>query len=65
MVAAQEQDLDAIAAEILAVPDGTLDDFTVARKTEGQALKALVEQRLKGVSTEVIGVRVHMSEVLR
>ena len=46
VMAAQEQDLDAIAAEILAALDGTLDDFIVARETEGQALKALIEQRL-------------------
>ncbi|EKO4400134.1 YicC family protein [Escherichia coli] len=46
VMAAQEQDLDAITAEILAALDGTLDDFIVARETEGQALKALIEQRL-------------------
>ncbi len=45
--------LDAIAAEILAALDGTLDDFIVARETEGRALKALIEQRLEGVSAEV------------
>ena len=49
-MAAGEQDLDAIAAEILAALDGTLDDFIVARETEGQALKAMIEQRLEGVS---------------
>ena len=44
VMAAQEQDLDAIAAEILAALDGTLDDFIIARETEGQALKVLIEQ---------------------
>ncbi|MFP1455493.1 YicC/YloC family endoribonuclease [Escherichia coli] len=34
VMAAQEQDLDAIAAEILAALDGTLDDFIVARETQ-------------------------------
>jgi uncharacterized protein (TIGR00255 family) len=53
VMAAQEQDLDAIAAEILSALDGALDDFIVSRETEGQALKALIEQRLEGVSTEV------------
>lgn len=57
VMAAQEQDLDAIAAEILAALDGTLDDFIVARETEGQALKALIEQRLEGVTAEVVKVR--------
>jgi uncharacterized protein (TIGR00255 family) len=64
-MAAQEQDLDAIAAEILAALDGTLDDFIIARETEGQALKALIEQRLEGVSTEVAKVRAHMPEILQ
>ena len=35
-MAAGEQDLDAIAAEILAALDSTLDDFIVARETEGR-----------------------------
>ena len=64
-MAAQEQDLDAIAAEILAALDGTLDDFIVARETEGQALKALIEQRLEGVTAEVVKVRSHMPEILQ
>ena len=65
VMAAQEQDLDAIAAEILAALDGTLDDFIIARETEGQALKALIEQRLEGVTAEVVKVRSHMPEILQ
>ena len=65
VMAAGEQDLDAITAEILAALDGTLDDFIVARETEGQALKAMIEQRLEGVSAEVAKVRAHMPEVLQ
>ncbi|VFS70221.1 YicC-like family, N-terminal region [Raoultella planticola] len=42
VMAAQEQDLDAIAADILSALNGALDDFIVARETEGQALKALI-----------------------
>lgn len=61
----EEIDLDAIAAEILAALDGTLDDFIVARETEGQALKALIEQRLEGVTAEVVKVRSHMPEILQ
>ncbi len=64
VMAAKEQDLDAIAADILAALDGALDDFIVARETEGQALKALIEQRrLEGVSGEVAKVRAHMPEI--
>jgi uncharacterized protein (TIGR00255 family) len=64
VMAAQEQDLDAIAAEILSALDGALDDFIVSRETEGQALKALIEQRLEGVSTEVKKC-VQMPEILQ
>jgi uncharacterized protein (TIGR00255 family) len=63
VMAAQEQDLDAIAAEILSALNGALDDFIVARETEGQALKALIEQRLEGVTAEVAKVRAHMPEI--
>lgn len=65
VMSAQEQDLDTIAAEIIMALDGALDDFIVARETEGQALKALIEQRLEGVSAEVVNVRTHMPEVLK
>ena len=64
VMSAQEQDLDTIAAEIIMALDGALDDFIVARETEGQALKTLIEQRLEGVSAEVTKVRSHMPEVL-
>ncbi|NDJ55562.1 YicC family protein [Enterobacteriaceae bacterium 4M9] len=65
VMAAEEQDLDAIAAEILAALDGTLDDFVVARETEGQALKSLIEQRLEGVSSEVAKVRAQLPDVIK
>ena len=65
VMSAQEQDLDAIAAEIITALDGALDDFIVARETEGKALKSLIEQRLEGVSAEVAKVRTHMPEVLK
>ena len=45
--------------------NGALDDFIVARETEGQALKALIEQRLDGVTAEVAKVRAHMPEILQ
>lgn len=65
VMAAGEQDTDAITTEILGALDGALDDFIEARETEGQALKAMIEQRLEGVSAEVIKVRAHMPEVLQ
>lgn len=46
VMSAQEQDLDAISAQLLQALDGALDDFIAARESEGTALKALIEQRL-------------------
>lgn len=65
VMSAQEQDLDAIAVEIIAGLEGALDDFILARETEGQALKSLIEQRLEGVSGEVAKVRQHMPEIVK
>ena len=65
VMAAEEQDLDAISAELLSALDAALDDFIAARETEGAALKSLIEQRLEGVSTEVTKVRAQMPDVLK
>ncbi|MCU5773513.1 YicC family protein [Erwiniaceae bacterium BAC15a-03b] len=65
VMSAKEQDLDAITAELLKALDGAIDDFIIARETEGNALKAMIEQRLEGVSTEVAKVRTQMPEVVK
>ncbi|ROR04855.1 YicC/YloC family endoribonuclease [Erwinia sp. JUb26] len=65
VMSAEEQDLDAISAQLLTLLDGAIDDFITARETEGAALKTLIEQRLEGVSTEVSKVRTHMPDVLK
>ncbi|MGJ3438058.1 YicC/YloC family endoribonuclease [Serratia sp. Je.1.23.a] len=65
VMSAQEQDLDAISAQLMQTLDGALDDFIVARESEGTALKALIEQRLEGVSAEVIKVRTQMPNILQ
>ncbi|MEQ9845999.1 YicC/YloC family endoribonuclease [Pectobacterium brasiliense] len=64
VMSAEEQDLDAISAELLTALEGTLDDFIAARESEGNALKALIEQRLAGVSAEVVKVRAQMPNIL-
>ncbi|CAG73050.1 conserved hypothetical protein [Pectobacterium atrosepticum SCRI1043] len=61
---AEEQDLDTISTELLKALEGALDDFIAARESEGNALKALIEQRLAGVSAEVTKVRAQMPNVL-
>ncbi|MFP1770097.1 YicC/YloC family endoribonuclease [Lonsdalea quercina] len=65
VMAAEEQDLDAISAELMQALNAALDDFIAARESEGNALKALIEQRLAGVSAEVAKVRAHMPNILQ
>ncbi|KFX17429.1 YicC/YloC family endoribonuclease [Pectobacterium betavasculorum] len=64
VMSAEEQDLDAISAELLKALEGALDDFIAARESEGNALKAMIEQRLAGVSAEVVKVRAQMPNIL-
>ncbi|GLW39859.1 YicC family protein [Pectobacterium actinidiae] len=64
VMSAEEQDLDAISAELLVALEGALDDFIAARESEGNALKGLIEQRLAGVSAEVVKVRAQMPNIL-
>ncbi|KAB8310542.1 YicC family protein [Erwinia endophytica] len=65
VMSAEEQDLDAISAELLKSLDSALDDFIASRETEGAALKSLIEQRLQGVSAEITKVRAQMPDVLK
>ncbi|MCA7011897.1 YicC/YloC family endoribonuclease [Dickeya dadantii] len=65
VMSAQEQDLDAISTELMQALEAALDDFIIARESEGNALKALIEQRLVGVSAEVAKVRAHMPNILQ
>ncbi|TYL41938.1 MULTISPECIES: YicC/YloC family endoribonuclease [Dickeya] len=65
VMSAQEQDLDVISAELMQALEAALDDFILARESEGNALKALIEQRLVGVSAEVAKVRAHMPNILQ
>jgi uncharacterized protein (TIGR00255 family) len=65
VMSAQEQDLDTISAQLMQALEGALDDFITARESEGTALKAMIEQRLDGVSAEVLKVRAQMPNVLQ
>ncbi|WAJ70151.1 YicC/YloC family endoribonuclease [Catenovulum adriaticum] len=62
---AQEQDMDAQHAELLAEFDLTIVDFLAARASEGENLKAMIEQRLSAISAQVDIVRSEMPEVLK
>ncbi|MFI8417868.1 YicC/YloC family endoribonuclease [Serratia sp. NPDC078593] len=65
VMSAQEQNLDAISEQLMQALDGALDDFITARESEGTALKAMIEQRLDGVSAEVTKVRAQMPNILQ
>lgn len=65
VMSAQDQDLDAISKELMVALEKTLDDFIAARESEGAALKLLIEQRLAGVSAEVVKSRAHMTTILQ
>ena len=64
VIAAEEADMDAIQADILAAFDNTLDQFIEARASEGDALKALIEQRLDGIEKEVVFVTERMPAIM-
>ncbi len=61
---APETDMSAIQAELLAAFDKALKDFIAARASEGENLKAMIEQRLDAISAEADKVQSHMPEVI-
>ncbi|OCA56562.1 YicC/YloC family endoribonuclease [Photorhabdus namnaonensis] len=65
VMAAEEQDLDAISTQLLAELDTTLDAFIQSREAEGNALKMMIEQRLDAVTEEVSKVRQQMPEIMQ
>ena len=65
VMAAAEQDLDAINKQLMDALEVALDDFITAREAEGKALQTMIEQRLEGVSEQVMNVRSRMPEVLK
>jgi len=61
---AEESDMNAIQAEILAGFDQALEDFIVARADEGTNMKVLIEQRLDGIVEQADIVKGHMPEII-
>ncbi|MER2492684.1 YicC/YloC family endoribonuclease [Catenovulum sediminis] len=61
---AEEQDVDAQQAELLAEFELTIKDFLAARAGEGENLKTLIEQRLASIQQNVDVVRSEMPKVL-
>ncbi len=52
-----EDDMDKIQSELLAGFDAGLKDFIAARASEGENLKAMIVQRLEGITAEVENVK--------
>ncbi|MGL5990832.1 MAG: YicC/YloC family endoribonuclease [Plesiomonas sp.] len=65
VIAAAEQDLDAISTELMQGFELAMNEFVAAREREGAALKALIEQRLQGVQEQAEKVKLHMPEILQ
>jgi uncharacterized protein (TIGR00255 family) len=61
---APETDMSAIQAELLAAFDTALKDFVSARASEGENLKAMIEQRLTAITAEAENVQAFMPEVI-
>lgn len=65
VVAQQDDDLDAVQADVLKAFETTLAEFIENRESEGTALKNLLEERLTGISEQASFVRSRMPEVLQ
>ncbi|MGF1706195.1 YicC/YloC family endoribonuclease [Enterovibrio baiacu] len=61
---APEQDMDLVNKALLEGFDETVNDFIAARASEGDNMKALIEQRLDAIDAEVVKVRAKMPEIL-
>lgn len=64
VIAAPEQDMDELNTRLLAGFDEVLGLFIESRQSEGEKLKALIEQRLEGIQVEVTKVRALMPQIL-
>ena len=64
VMAAPEQDMDELNPRLLAGFDEVLGLFIESRQSEGDKLKALIEQRLDGIQVEVTKVRALMPQIL-
>ncbi len=61
---AAETDVSVIQAELLVGFEQALTDFIAARTSEGENLKAMIEQRLTAITVEAEKVQTHMPAVI-
>lgn len=65
VVATEEMDTDVIQKALLIGLDEALEDFLKARASEGEAIDAMIQQRLDAITTEVAKVGEQMPEVIK
>ncbi|MGI2259654.1 YicC/YloC family endoribonuclease [Shewanella sp. GXUN23E] len=65
VIATAEQDMDAVAAELLSAFDSALNQFIEARGREGDAIKTMLATRLDAVTEQIAIVREHMPKVMQ
>lgn len=61
---AEETDMSVVQSQILAGFDQALADFISARASEGENLKAMIEQRLTAISAEAEKVKAQMPDII-
>lgn len=64
VVAAEEQDLDAITQQITHLFEISLEEFIASRAREGEKLKTLIEQRLSAIEAEINKVAQQLPEAM-
>ncbi len=64
VVAQQEDDMDAIQADVMSAFDDCLAEFIENRTSEGKALARMIEERLEGISEQVSFVAGRMPEII-
>ncbi|MDT0595092.1 YicC/YloC family endoribonuclease [Glaciecola petra] len=64
VMATEEADMDSIQKELIDLFDATLQDFIASRASEGENMKALIEQRLNAIAEQANQVQAHMPEIL-
>ena len=64
VMAVKETDMNAVQKQLMTGFDQALADFISARASEGENLKAMIEQRLDGITAEVVKVKTNMPAII-
>lgn len=64
VIATADADMDGIQKELISLFDETLKDFIASRASEGENMKALIEQRLNAINDQASKVEAQMPDIL-